>query len=61
MKICLVTLLFTFFTGAFVHGQDIIVQKNGEEIKAKVDQILDTEIKYMYVVPLVMPSALCGR
>jgi hypothetical protein len=46
LKICLVTLLFTFFTGAFVHGQDIIVQKNGEEIKAKVDQVLDTEIKY---------------
>jgi hypothetical protein len=45
-KICLVTLLFTFLTGAFVHGQDIIVQKNGEEIKAKVDQVLDTEIKY---------------
>jgi hypothetical protein len=46
LKICLVTVIFTLFTGVFVHGQDIIVQKNGDEIKARVEQILDTEIKY---------------
>jgi hypothetical protein len=45
-KICLVSVLFTFFTDVLVHGQDIIVQKNGEEIKSRVEQVLDTEIKY---------------
>jgi hypothetical protein len=29
-----------------VQGQDIIVKKNGDEIKSKVEQVLDTEIKY---------------
>jgi hypothetical protein len=46
LKICLVSALFTFFTGVIALGQDIIVQKTGEEIKAKVEQVLDTEIKY---------------
>jgi hypothetical protein len=46
LKICLVSVLFTLFTGMLAHGQDIIIQKNGEEIKAKVEQVLDTEIKY---------------
>ena len=46
LKICLVTVIFTLFTGLFARGQDVIVQKNGEEIKAKVEQVLDTDIKY---------------
>jgi hypothetical protein len=46
LKICLITVLLTLFTGVLVRAQDVIVQKNGEEIKAKVEQILDTEIKY---------------
>jgi len=46
LKICLVSILFILFTGVLAHGQDIIVKKNGEEIKSKVEQVLDTEIKY---------------
>jgi hypothetical protein len=46
LKICLISALFTLFTGMLAHGQDIIVQKNGDEIKAKVEQVLDSEIKY---------------
>jgi len=29
-----------------ISAQDVIVKKNGEEIKAKVEQVSDTEIKY---------------
>lgn len=29
-----------------MQGQDIIVKKTGDEIKAKVEEVLDTEIKY---------------
>jgi hypothetical protein len=40
-------LLFLFvFSLLSVQGQDIIVKKNGDEIKSKVEQVLDTEIKY---------------
>jgi hypothetical protein len=46
LKVFLITILFTLFAGVFAHGQDVIVRKNGEEIKARVEQILDTEIKY---------------
>jgi hypothetical protein len=46
LKILLLPALVVMFTGAIAHGQDIIVQKNGEEIKAKVEQVLDTEIRY---------------
>ncbi len=45
LKIYLV-LSILLITGLRAHGQDVIVLKNGEEIKAKVEQILDTEIKY---------------
>jgi hypothetical protein len=46
LKICFISTLFILFTGLRAQGQDVIVQKNGEEIKAKVEQVLDTEIKY---------------
>jgi len=46
LRIIFVLALFCNLTEEFANGQDIIIQKNGEEIKAKVDQVLDTEIKY---------------
>jgi hypothetical protein len=30
----------------YLNGQDLILKKNGEEIKAKVSEVLDKEIKY---------------
>lgn len=45
METCLILSLF-IYSGLSVQGQDIIVTKNGEEIKAKVEQVLDNEIKY---------------
>ncbi len=44
--IILSTILVTTLTGEYSYGQDIIVQRNGEEIKAKVHEVLDTEVKY---------------
>ena len=44
-ELSLLILLF-IFTSVRAYGQDVIVKKNGDEIKAKVEQILDTEIKY---------------
>jgi hypothetical protein len=46
LKICLVSAFFISLTGMYANGQDVIVKKNGDEIKAKVEQVLDTEIKY---------------
>jgi hypothetical protein len=46
LKIILIPALIIMLTGVAANGQDIIVQKNGDEIKAKVDQVLDAEIKY---------------
>jgi hypothetical protein len=45
LETCLVLTLF-IFSGLYAYGQDIIVKKNGDEIKSKVEQVLDTEIKY---------------
>jgi len=45
-KILLVSAFVLLLTGVHSYGQDIIVQKTGDEIKAKVEQVLDTEIKY---------------
>jgi hypothetical protein len=52
-KICLSALKILFLsafvfmiTGLHSYGQDIIVQKTGDEIKARVEQVLDAEIKY---------------
>ena len=42
----LAILLLLFLIGNFISGQDIIVKKNGDEIKAKIDQVLDLEIRY---------------
>jgi hypothetical protein len=46
LNIFLVSALLTLFTGNLVNGQDVIVKKNGDEIKAKVEQVLDKEIMY---------------
>lgn len=46
LKILLVTVFVFLATVLHSYGQDVIVQKNGDEIKAKVEQVLDTEIKY---------------
>jgi hypothetical protein len=45
IETCLILSLF-IYSGLSVQGQDIIVKRNGEEIKSKVEQVLDTEIKY---------------
>ena len=45
-KICLASAILILFTGVLLNGQDLIVKKSGEEIKSKVEQVLDTEIKY---------------
>jgi hypothetical protein len=45
-RMLIVFLLFVCITGGAVKGQDVIIKKNGDEIKAKVEQVLDTEIKY---------------
>lgn len=45
-KVFLITALMIIFTGSLCKSQDIIVKKNGDEIKAKVEEILATEIKY---------------
>jgi hypothetical protein len=46
LKVIFITALVFFFSGRLAFGQDIIVMKTGDEIKAKVEQVLDTEIKY---------------
>jgi hypothetical protein len=46
LKFFLAILMLLFFTGNSIFGQDIIVKKNGDEIKAKVDQVLDQDIRY---------------
>ena len=46
IRVLLISTLLTLFIGANVSGQDVIVKKNGDEIKAKVEQVLDNEIKY---------------
>jgi hypothetical protein len=61
MKICLVSTLFILFTGLRSHGQDIIVKKNGDEIKAKVEQVLDAEIKYRKYENLTGPVYSIGK
>jgi hypothetical protein len=45
-KILLASAFIFLLTGVHSYGQDIIVQKTGDEIKAKVEQVLDTEIRY---------------
>lgn len=45
-KMLFLTLIFIMFTGAICKSQDVIVKKNGDEIKAKVEEVLATEIKY---------------
>jgi hypothetical protein len=45
IETCLILFLL-IFPGLSIKGQDIIVKRNGEEIKSKVEQVLDTEIKY---------------
>jgi hypothetical protein len=44
-EVSLVISLF-IYGGLKAYGQDIIVKKSGDEIKSKVEQVLDTEIKY---------------
>ena len=39
-------IILSLFFGTYVLGQDIIFLKNGEEIKAKVLEILTNEVKY---------------
>jgi hypothetical protein len=46
LKVIFITTLVFIFSGRLACGQDIIVMKTGDEIKAKVEQVLDTEIKY---------------
>ncbi len=45
-KILPFLVLLILFTGSIAKGQDIIMKKNGDEIKAKVEEVLATEIKY---------------
>lgn len=42
----LMILSLFIFSGLSAYAQDIIVKKNGEEIRSKVEQVLDAEIKY---------------
>ena len=46
ISILFITVLISLFSGMLVRGQDIIVKKNGDEINAKVEQVLDKEIMY---------------
>ncbi len=45
IRLCVVS-AFVILPGIRTYGQDLIIKKNGEEIKAKVTEILDLEIKY---------------
>jgi hypothetical protein len=46
LRVFVFSILLTLFTGIPAWGQDIIVKKNGDEIKATVEQVLDAEIMY---------------
>jgi hypothetical protein len=46
MQVLLFSAVLIILTGSIVTGQDVIVKKNGDEIKAKVEEVLATEIKY---------------
>jgi hypothetical protein len=45
-KFFMVCAMMVLFSGGILSGQDIIVKKNGEEIKAKVVEVLNYDIKY---------------
>lgn len=46
IRILLFSAVLIILTGSIVIGQDVIVKKNGDEIKAKVEEVLAAEIKY---------------
>ena len=46
MKIKIATLLTFVFSIAFAQAQDIIIKKNGDEIKCKVMEISSTQVNY---------------
>ena len=46
MKTSNIIIALTLLLSAFAHSQDIITQKDGTEIEAKVLEITDREIKY---------------
>jgi hypothetical protein len=60
-KVFLTSALLIFITGTFITGQDVIVKKNGDEIKAKVEQVLTTEIKYRKFENLTGPLYSIGK
>jgi hypothetical protein len=46
MKKYLFIAFFTLFTFGALHAQDVIVKKNGDEIKVKIEEVSATDIKY---------------
>jgi len=46
MKKIISTLLFVLFALGFCHSQDLITKKTGEDIKVKVTEITNSEVKY---------------
>ncbi|MDR1526366.1 MAG: porin family protein [Dysgonamonadaceae bacterium] len=46
MKRVILCTVFAIASWSFIHAQDIIIQTNGEEIKAKVVEIGTTDVKY---------------
>lgn len=61
LKIFLFTTVLVLFTGFIVTGQDVIVKKNGDEIKAKVEEVSITEIKYRKYENLTGPVYSIAR
>lgn len=46
MKKSILIAIFSFFMLNILHAQDVIVKKNGDEIKVKIEEVSGTDIKY---------------
>ncbi len=46
MKRTIIIVVICLFTSIFLQAQDVIVKKNGDEIKAKIEEVSTTDIKY---------------